>query len=134
MAESMRIYVAGPYTAADAKGHEINTSRAIDAGIAIYRKGHFPYVPHLTHFVDLRAKRTGVKLGWADYIAWDMPWLEVCDALLYLGKSKGADLELERASRLGKRIFYSLEQIPRANSRRTFKRGASLRRKRKSLV
>ena len=115
----MRIYVAGPYTAANAKGHEINTWRAIDAGIALFRKGHFPYVPHLTHFVDLRAKRTGVTLQWSDFITWDMPWLKMCDALLYLGKSKGADLELEQAKKLGKRIFFSLSEVPKAHLRET---------------
>jgi len=112
MAKPMLIYVAGPYTAANAKGHEINTARAIDAGIAIFRKGHFPYIPHLTHFVDLRAKRTGVRLAWSDYIAWDLPWLKKCDALLYLGSSTGADLELKKAKMLKKRIFLALSAIP----------------------
>jgi hypothetical protein len=113
MAKSMRIYVAAPYTAADLKGQEINTARAIDAGIAIFKKGHFPYIPHLTHFVDLRAKHIGIKLRWSDYIRWDMPWLELCDALLYLGKSKGADLELARAKQMNKHLFFSIAEIPR---------------------
>jgi hypothetical protein len=125
MPRSMRIYVAGPYTAPSAKGHAINTARAIDAGIALFRKGHFPYIPHLTHFVDLRAKRTGVKLRWHDYIAWDMPWLEVCDGLLYLAASKGADLELEKARNLGKRIFLSIAEVPSAQGRRMARRRAS---------
>ena len=122
MPKAMRIYVAGPYTASSARGHEINTSRAIDAGIALFRKGHFPYVPHLTHFVDLRAKRTRVKLGWHDYIAWDMPWLEVCDGFLYLAQSKGADLELARARQLKKKIYFSLLEVPRATNRASLKR------------
>ena len=112
MKNSMRIYVAGPYTAPTQKGLEANATRAIDAGIALFRKGHYPYVPHLTHFVDLRAKQLGIKLGWADYIAWDVPWLKLCDALLYLGKSKGADLELDEARKLKKRIFFSVSEVP----------------------
>jgi len=119
----MRIYVAGPYTATSAKGHARNTARAIDAGISLFRKGHFPYIPHLTHFVDLRAKRTGIKLRWHDYIAWDMPWLEVCDGFLYLAPSKGADLELERARKLKKRIFLSIAEVPSA------RRGSVVRRR-----
>jgi hypothetical protein len=118
MDKSLRIYIAGPYTAANPKGHEVNTSRAIDAGIAIFRKGHFPYIPHLTHFIDLQAKRTGVKLSWSDYITWDMPWLEVCDALLYLGKSKGADLELAKARELKKTLFFSITEVPRVRRRK----------------
>lgn len=109
---SLRIYLAGPYSGASREEIERNVNRAIDAGIEIFLKGHFPHVPHLTDLVDLRAREIGRELTWHDFICWDMPWLEVCDALLYLGKSKGADLELEEAKRLGKQIFYSVDDIP----------------------
>ena len=106
------IYVAGPYSAATRNQIENNVNCAIDAGVKIYLSGHFPYVPHLTDLVDKRAKETGNDLSWEDFIRWDMPWLKVCDALLYLGSSKGADLELGEAERLGKRIFYSVDDLP----------------------
>jgi hypothetical protein len=122
MPKSMRVYIAAPYTATNRKGLEVNTARAIDAGIEIFKKGHFPYIPHLTHFVDLRAKRTGISLGWADYIEWDIPWLELCDALLYLGKSKGADLELRKAKRMKKRLFFSISEIPQVKRKSSSKR------------
>lgn len=116
----LRIYIAGPYTAATREGIEANVNRAIDAGIAIFRKGHFPYVPHLTDLVDKRAKEIGLDLTWQDFIEWDKPWLIASDAVLYLGKSNGADLELEEAKRLGKYIFNSIDEIPdlRAAERR----------------
>jgi len=117
MTKALKIYVAGPYTAANDDGHEANTHRAIDAGIRVFTKGHYPYIPHLTHYVDLRARRVGVELSWEDYIKWDMPWLKACDALLYLGKSKGADLELEMARKLKKEIFFSVSEIPAATRR-----------------
>ncbi len=125
MSRSLRVYIAGPYTALDDSGHELNTHRAIDAGIAVFRKGHFPYIPHLTHYVDLRAKQTGINLHWADYIRWDLPWLDLCDALLYLGKSKGADLELKRARKLGKRIFFALSEIPEVSRKKYSRQSAS---------
>ena len=112
----LRIYIAGPYSGRDREDIERNVNRAIDAGIEIFLKGHFPYVPHLTDLVDLRAKKTGKELTWDDFIRWDMPWLKVCDALLHLGTSKGADLELEEAKRLGKRIFHSIAEIPEIES------------------
>jgi len=112
MSKQLRIYIAGPYTASADDGHQANTQKAIDAGIAVFLKGHIPYIPHLTHYVDVRAKQTGINLTWKDYIRWDTPWLDLCDALLYLGKSKGADLELERARRSGKKLFFSLDEIP----------------------
>ena len=108
----MLIYVAGPYTGSSREEVEGNVNRAIDAGIEIFRKGHFPYVPHLTDLVDRRARETGRELSWSDFIAWDTPWLRVCDALLHIGSSRGADMELEEAVRLGKRIFRSTAEIP----------------------
>lgn len=112
----LRIYVAGPYSGRDREEIDINVNKAVDAGIEIFLKGHFPYVPHLTDLVDSRAKETGKELNWHDFIQWDMPWLKVCDALLYLGSSYGADLELEEAKRLRKRIFYSVEEVPKIRS------------------
>ena len=112
MIKPLKIYIAGPYSAETAEQRLKNVNIAIDAGIAVYFKGHFPYVPHLTHFVDDRANETGITMKWEDYIRWDMPWVEVCDALLYLRSSRGADLELEAAKDSGKQIFYSVDEVP----------------------
>ena len=106
------IFVAGPYTASDRQEINRNVNRAIDVGIEIFNKGHFPYVPHLTYLVDKRAKELGKELSWGDFMAWDAPWLRVCDALLFLGESRGANMELEEARRLGKTIFYSSSEVP----------------------
>ena len=108
----LKIYIAGPYTAATEEQIERNVNAAIDAAFVILDKGHFPFIPHLTHFVDKRAQEKGIALAWADYIRWDTVWAELCDGLLYLGTSKGADLELDLAVRLQKQIFYSIDEIP----------------------
>lgn len=114
----MRIYVAGPYTGRDREEVSFNINRAIDAGIEVYSRGHYPYIPHLTDLVDLRAKETGKKLSWDDFMKWDASWLDVCDGLLYLGTSRGTDIELEEAKRLHKTIFYSVEEIPQIMTHR----------------
>lgn len=106
------IYIAGPYTADEREDIDSNVNRAIDVGIEIFNKGHFPYVPHLTDMVDKRAKEVGLELSWADFMAWDAPWLKVCDALMFVGESKGANIELEEAKKLGKTIFFCSEDIP----------------------
>lgn len=107
------IYIAGPYTADDEAAVRANVMRAIDAGIEVYKRGHFPYIPHLTHFVELRSVETGAGLRWEDYIGWDRVWLQYCDAFLYLASSRGADLELRWAKELGLTIFHSIEEVPR---------------------
>lgn len=109
--KSLKIYIAGPYSADTMEGKLNNTNKAIDIGIQLYKKGHYPYIPHLTHWIDLRSKEINIDLAWEDYIKWDLKWLDTCDALLYLGKSKGADIELEYAIKKEKIIFYSVNEI-----------------------
>lgn len=114
----LKIYIAGPYTNNSENIKIKNVTTVIDAAIKIYYKGHFPYVPHLTHFVDKRVKEIRRSLNWKDYMEWHKPWLKVCDAFIYLGGSKGADLELKEAKKEGKKIFYSLKEIPYTKKRR----------------
>jgi hypothetical protein len=118
--QSMKIYVAGPYTDETLEEMEANVQRAIDAGIHIWKKGHYPLIPHLLHWVDLRAHEIGVPMNWNDYMLWDAPWLDHCDALYLLAESKGALIELERASEEGKLIFHSLEDIPSVERAQTW--------------
>ena len=113
---SLKIYIAAPYSAETEEERKKNTEAVVDAALTLFKKGHFPYIPHLTHWVDKRAKETDVAIKWEDYIKWHRPWLEACDAFLYLGSSKGADLELQMAKDLGKIIFYSIDEIPVAQN------------------
>jgi hypothetical protein len=112
MERNMKIYVAGPYTANSNSEIQKNVDNAIDAAITVYEKGHYPYLPHLTHWIELRSQETNRGLKWEDYIEMDHIWLQNCDALLHLKESRGADLELEYAKKHGKQIFYSLDEIP----------------------
>ncbi len=107
----LRVYIAGPYTAVLQAEVEKNVAAAIDAGIQLLKLGHVPFIPHLTHYVDARAREIGHEISWEEYIQWDIEWLKACDALLYLGSSKGADMELRAAVERGLRIFRSLDEI-----------------------
>jgi Domain of unknown function (DUF4406) len=108
----LRIYVAGPYTAGDEQAIWANVVSALDAGIELYKRGHYPYVPHLTHFIEQRSIEMGAGLKWEDYLAWDKAWVEQCDAFLLLASSPGADMELGWARELGLRIFRSIKDVP----------------------
>jgi hypothetical protein len=108
----LKIYIASPYSHKESKIKETNATIVIDSAIKIFQKGHFPYAPHLTHFVDIRAKEIGVNITWRGYMKWHDVWLTVCDAFLYLGSSRGADRELKKAKKLGIKIFYSIDKIP----------------------
>ena len=112
MSKALKIYIAGPYTAETEEQRLINVQAAIDISFILFNRGHFPYVPHLTHYIDLRANAIGHQLTWEDYMKWDTPWLKACDALFYLSSSRGVDIELQVAKELGKQIFYSLDDVP----------------------
>jgi hypothetical protein len=107
----LKIYVAGPYTAPTPELCRANVDKAIDAGLSLWKKGHFPYIPHLTHYIDEFAMQTGVPMSYEEYLEMDTAWLKECDALLYLGSSKGADYELENAKGLGLIIFHSIDEV-----------------------
>jgi hypothetical protein len=102
----MRVYVAGPYTKGDVV---INVRKAIEAADQLAALGHYPFIPHLSHFWHLVAPHK--YLFWIEQ---DLAWLNKCDALLRLpGESKGADLEVATARKLGLKVYTSIVDIPR---------------------
>jgi hypothetical protein len=108
----MRIYIAGPYTAPTDAERLANTNRAIDVGIALQRMGHAPLIPHLSHFVDERARPRGGAFAYEEWMAHGFAYLEHCEALLLLAPSPGADRELSFARAIGLKIYHSLGAVP----------------------
>lgn len=114
MTDRPRIYVAGPITLGDP---ERNLRRAIDAADTLLRFGAAPFVPHLHmawHAVHPHEH--------AEWMAFDVCWLQCCDALLRLpGESVGADAEVEWCETHGTPVLRSLGEadlwIPRYRRR-----------------
>ena len=106
------IYVSGPYSALTREARWNNVLEAVKVGVEIRAKGHYPLIPHLYDDFDEVAKLMGYNLDWQSYIDMDLAFLEKCDALYFIGSSKGADIEREHAKELGLQIFYSLDDVP----------------------
>lgn len=106
------IYVSGPYSALTREARWNNVLKAVKVGIEIRAKGHYPLIPHLYDDFDEVAKMMGHNFDWQSYMDMDLAILERCDCLYFIGESKGACIELERAKELGLQIFYSLEEVP----------------------
>ena len=111
----MRIYVAGPYTPNDCSLHEAvrlaaqNVHYAIHIGLMLMEKGHYVFIPHLSHFIHTHV---ACDRDWPWYKI-DMTFLDHwAEALYYIGPSKGADAELARAKELGLTVFRSLREVP----------------------
>lgn len=115
------IYVAtrlSPKTT-DLKAHAAlayiyNLKQSLKAGAEIWRKGHIPYVPgwDILMYLELDGEYgLGGKLPYDN----GLEWVRRCDSILIyngLEDSAGVQRELEEAERTGKRIYYSLDEIP----------------------
>ncbi len=98
----MKVYIAGPYSSNPVQG----TRDAIWAAHYVMGAGDVPFVPHLTMFWDFLKPQP-----YEAWLAYDMEWLRVCDALIRLpGASKGADGEEAEALKLGLKIFHGLPE------------------------
>ena len=116
----LRIYIAGPYCAYESTLHDAaritqhNTDKAIEIGNALIEKGHFIFVPHISHYIHTHYSCK------SDYGKWwyeeDNTFLEHwANALYYISSSYGADLELALAKKKGFKIFYSIDEVPKVD-------------------
>ncbi len=107
-----RIYIAGPYSAPELAGREANVQRAAEAATQCMRRGHDAHCPHAaTHPIEQIDQ--GEWVGYEQYMRLDFGIIDRwATALLYLGSSRGADRELERAQALGLTIFRSVDEVP----------------------
>jgi len=117
MTEPLFIYVAGPYKPITDDIHDAariahqNTRKAILIGNALIERGHYVFIPHLTHYLHL--EMVSKSLPSEFWYKYDLAWLAKCNALYYIAKSKGADIELRWARKHMLKIFHHLDEVPR---------------------
>lgn len=101
--DQFHVYVAGPISRDPIGGARI----AIQAAAALADAGLAPYVPQLCVLWELVSPR-----AYADWMGIGFAWLRKCDVVLRLpGESKGADLEVAEAERLGIPVFHQVDQV-----------------------
>ena len=112
----MIIYIAGKYNAPSTGEKLFNTHKAMDVGIEVYKKGHYPIIPHLTHWLEERIDYNNEPPRENNYwYGFDNLIIPKCDGILRIckeGESKGADAEVALAKRLHLHVFDSFEDIP----------------------
>ena len=100
----IRVYIASPYTIGDISE---NVRNQMSMGATLMSKGFYPFIPLLMHYQDIVFPNTYEY--WMEY---DLVWLDACDCVLRMaGRSEGADIEVNRAEKLGKPVFCSLSQL-----------------------
>jgi hypothetical protein len=109
------IYIAGPYSAPTDEGKLANVKRALEVGQQVWKLGHYPLIPHLTHYLDLHIEHMeGDRRPCGDYYELDNEYLSRCDAIFRYcnSNSPSADAEWELAGRLGLARYKSFDEIP----------------------
>ena len=97
------VYVAGPITSSGGEGVIPNIRAGVLTGERLRRDGLVPFIPHTSAIWELVT-----PLSYEDIMAVDFAWLAKCDAVLRMpGLSRGADREVQEATRLGIPVFYS---------------------------
>jgi hypothetical protein len=123
MKKSLLILISGPYmsgTNGDEDAIARNLRAMEDYALPIFKKGHIAVVGEWLAWPVIR-QAGGDSHSSEQFSEYQYPvahrLLEKCDAVLRIpGESRGADLEMGKASDMGKIIFNSLEEIPTLNS------------------
>lgn len=104
MKPGLKIYVSGPYTLGD---QAANVRNAVLAGIEIMKWGHYPFIPHLSHFTHYL-----IPHAYEVWMQQDFAWLKVCNVLVRLpGLSSGADREVALAIEEGIVVCEGMEDL-----------------------
>lgn len=117
----MMILIAGPYrsgTNDDPKLIQKNMDYLESVALPIFRLGHVPMVGEWVALPIMKlagSKRAGDEVFQEIQYPVAHRLLEKCDAVLRLeGASTGADNDVRVAKELGLKIYYRLEDIPKA--------------------
>ncbi len=118
--ENMLILIAGPYrsgTNNDPHLIEQNLQKLESYALPIFRLGHMPIVGEWLALPIMKlagSKEVGDEIFHEIQYPVAHRMLVKCDAVLRIeGASKGADMDVEVAKKLGLKVFYKLEDIPK---------------------
>lgn len=110
---AVRIYIASPYTNGD---KQENVNLQMDVAHELLNRGYAPFVPTLSHYMELRNPRPS-----HDWLKLDFEYLVLCDVLIRIKpmkdgveiKSPGADEEeaLARKNSIPVFIFKSIAEM-----------------------
>lgn len=112
--DRLKIYIAAPYTPKDCSLHDAsreshhNVQDAISIAEEIIAKGHFPIIPHLSHYVFIN---TSVEVPDVYWYELGLAKLEDCDAIYCSSDSRGVKMERRVANEAGIPIISSLSNL-----------------------
>jgi hypothetical protein len=99
----IKVFISSKYSEGD---KEQNVKDQIIAGNVLIDYGFNPFVPLLTHYLDQEKCRP--YNYWINAL---MEWLQLCDCMLQLNSSPGADMEKVFAEKLKIPVFTSIDEL-----------------------
>ena len=108
----MLICVAGPYSAASQEQRAVNLRAMNRAAAAIMARGHRAFVGVNAALPILEAAGHGYAHPWMMEIS--LALAARCDAGLRIGRSPGADREMDLLAAFGRPVFEGLDAVPPA--------------------
>ncbi len=106
----MIIGVAGPYSAPTEEGRKTNLDRLNMAAARLLEMGHVPLIG-INAALPVLEKATVPDVYDAG-MAISLAVIGGCEALLYIGQSRGADMELNLILSRGLPVYRSLAEVP----------------------
>lgn len=108
----MLIVVAGPYSADTEEKKAANLEAMNIAAAEVYRKGHIPVIG-INAALNVADKLSDIERREViNNISFAI--VERCDAILMVGRSKGADTERDIIKRKNLPVYNSVNEIPEA--------------------
>jgi len=109
-----RIYIATRLSGKNSFDYLKNFNESIEVGLAVWNKGHYPFIPGWDYIFLMRAGRdTSMDRIYEASIN----WLAQCDAILvhngYFDPplSVGVEKEVNHAMKMGKKFYWKLDDI-----------------------
>lgn len=106
----MVIGVAGPYSAATEEERSQNLERLNTAAARLLERGHIPLIG--VNAALPVVERATLEHPYQAMMDISMAVIDRCQALLYIGKSPGADRERDSIISKGLPVYTSLEEVP----------------------
>lgn len=113
----MWVMVAGPYSAPDPSGRQANFAALQRAAMAVWRMGHVPVVGLSNGLPMVTPAGQDLHLSALDEATYrlvndyGLALAERCDGVLSIGRSRGADAEVEAIGAAGGFVVSSIEDL-----------------------
>ena len=109
--ETKVVYISSPFSAEHDWEVRDNVEQAMRVAIRLMSMGYVPIYTHGNYYLDKIAQSEGINFSYETWIENCVELLSRCDAMLYLGYSRGCNAELDYAIRNNIPVYFSVNDL-----------------------